>query len=136
MGLANGFVGALLRSPLHRLLSASTDLIRYEGRRSGRQITTPTQYAQRGQDVVILVGRPETKTWWRNFSADREVDVLLRARWTPMTARAVVGADEPATMAPLLGAYAVRFPRAAASLGPGTSEDRARRAVIVWCRPR
>jgi deazaflavin-dependent oxidoreductase (nitroreductase family) len=136
MGIGNGVVSAVLRSPLHRLLSGSTDVVRYTGRRSGRQFTTPTQYVHHGDDVIILVGRPETKSWWRNFRNDRDTDVLVRGRWTPMTARAVVGADEPELIAPLLAAYLERFPRAAQLLDAETNEILARRAVVVWCRPR
>ena len=134
--IGNRIVGALLRSPLHRVLSGSTDLVRFTGRRSGRTIITPTQYARLGDDVVILVGRPATKTWWRNFLDDRELDVLVRGRWLPMTGRAVIGAADPERVAPLLDAYLARFPRAAATLGDGTTEARARQAVVVWCRPR
>lgn len=134
--IANAVVGGLLRSPLHRLLSGSTDLVRYTGRRSGRRVTTPTQYARRGDDVIILVGDPEAKTWWRNFETIHDIDVLLQRRWIPMAARAVVGADEPKTIAPLLEVYLQRFPSAARTLGNGSDEDRFRRAVIVWCRPR
>jgi hypothetical protein len=134
--VANRVVSALLGSPLHRLLSGSTDVIRYRGRRSGRTVTTPTQYVRSGSDVVILVGRPETKTWWRNFLTPGDMDVLLAGRWTTMTAEAIVGAEEPERLSPLLDVYLARFPRASASLGAGTAEQRIRRAVIVCCRPR
>lgn len=134
MSIGSSLVARVLRSPVHGLLSGSLDLVRYTGRTSGREITTPTMYARRGDDVVILVGRPETKTWWRNFASDRDVDVLLQGRWMAMTARAIVGAEEPDTIAPLLDAYLQRFPRVVRSLGEGPPTDRARRAVIVWCR--
>ncbi|MGZ4707863.1 MAG: nitroreductase/quinone reductase family protein [Acidimicrobiales bacterium] len=136
MSSGNGFVAAVLRSPLHRLLSGSTDLIRYEGRRSGREITTPTQYAQLGDDLVILVGHPERKSWWHNFETEHDIDVLVRRQWRTMAALAMSGADEPDAVTPLLDAYLDRFPNAAASLGDGTREDQVRRAVIVHCRPR
>jgi len=68
MSFANACAATLLRSPFHRLLSGSTDLIRYRGRRTGREITMPTQYAECGPDIVILVGQPDTKTWWQNFA--------------------------------------------------------------------
>lgn len=84
--------------------------------------------------MLILVGRPETKTWWRNFIADGEIEVLLDRRWQPMTARAVIGADDPDTVTPLLETYLRRFPRAARVLERGSNG--ARGAVIVWCRPR
>ena len=111
-------------------------VVRYTGRRSGREFTTPTQYAFKDDDLVILVSRPETKTWWRNFRNDRDIEVLVRRRWMPMTARAVVGADEPESVAVLLDAYLERFPKVVRSLAGETREDRARRAVVVWCRPR
>ena len=96
----------------------------------------PTQYAERGSDVVILVARPDNKTWWKNFRTEHDLDLLIRGRWSPMTAKAVVGADDAAEIGPLLDAYLTRFPRARRTLGEGTRDDRARRAVVVRCRPR
>jgi deazaflavin-dependent oxidoreductase (nitroreductase family) len=136
MRIGNAVVSGVLRSPFHRLLSGSVDVVRYTGRRSGRPFSTPTQYVRRGEEVIILVGRPEAKTWWRNFVTDREMDVLVRGRWLPMTARAVVGAEEPDLIAPLLDAYLQRFPKADRVLGGDSVQARASRAVIVWCRPR
>ena len=136
MRLVDEAVHLVLRSPLHGLMSGSTDVIRYTGPRTGRRITTPTQYVRSDGDVIILVGRPETKTWWRSFRTDRDLDVLLRRQWTPMRARAVVGTDEPDTIAPLLEAYLKRFPKAARALKGQTDDARARSAVVVWCRPR
>lgn len=134
MSFANSCVSILLRSPFHRLLSGSTDLVRYRARRTGREIMLPTQYAECGSEVLILVARPETKTWWRNFHTERELDLLIRGRWSTMTACAVVGADDPAGIGPLLDAYLQRFPRATRALGDGTPDDRVRRAVMVKCR--
>ena len=136
MSFANACVATLLRSPFHRLMSGSTDLIRYRGRRTGREITMPTQYAECGSEVVILVGRPEIRTWWHNFRTERDLDVLIRGRWSSMTAVAVVGADDPAAIGPPLDAYLARFPRAQRRLGKGSTGDRARRAVVVRCHPR
>ena len=135
MRSANACVTTLLQSPLHRFLSGSTDLIRFRGRRTNREITMPTQYARHGDDVVILVGHPETKTWWRNFCSARDLSVLIQGQWTPMTACAVIGADEPTEMDPLLDAYLTRFPRARRSLSKGTPQEQAARAVVVRCRP-
>lgn len=136
MGLLNSMVGAILRSPAHRLLSGSSDLLAYDGRRSGRRIVLPTQYARSGDDLVILVGRPETKRWWRNFEEPHDLDVLLAGEWHPMTGQVVRGADDPGAAAPLLTAYLDRFPKAAKVLGDGTDDDRLDRVVVVRCRPR
>jgi deazaflavin-dependent oxidoreductase (nitroreductase family) len=134
--VGNVLVSGVLRSPAHRLLSGSTGLIRYTGRRSGRTITTPTQYTRSGDDLLILVGHPEAKAWWRNFLGDRDIDVLVRGQWLAMTARVVRGADEPDELLPLLDEYLKRFPRAKASLGNGTLQDMVKRTVIVRCRLR
>lgn len=136
MGFANAVVGAVLRSPVHGMLSGSTALVRYTGRRSGRQVVTPVQYAPLGDDVVILVGRPETKTWWRNFRHDRALEVLVRREWLPMVGRAVAGADDPDAMTPLLDAYLARFPKATRALVGATPEERIHSAVAVRCRLR
>jgi hypothetical protein len=125
MGVANAFVSVVLRSPLHRLISGSIDLVRYTGRRTGRVITTPTQYAVAGDDVVIVVGRPSAKTWWRNFVEERELDVHVRGTWRRMLGVAVDVAESPAVGRPLLDAYRARFPKVR------VGDD----AVVVWCRP-
>jgi deazaflavin-dependent oxidoreductase (nitroreductase family) len=136
MGAANAAVAAVLRSPLHGLLSGSTCLVQYTGQRSHDRFTTPTRYARHGDDVVILVGRPPSKTWWRNFRDERDIDVLLRRRWHEMTARAVVGADDPAQAAALLAAYLGRYPKALRALGEDTAAPSAHGVVMVSCRPR
>ena len=136
MSVGNSIVSAMLRSPVHRVLSGSTDLVRYQGRRSGRTITTPTQYAPHGDDIVVMVGHHERKTWWRNFRTEHDADVLVKGEWRPVRARAVIGTDEPATIAPLLDTYLDRFPRAGRALGAGPRPQQDLRAVVVWCRPR
>lgn len=136
MGFANTIVAGVLRSPAHRLLSGSTVLLAYEGRRSGRRIVLPTQYARSGDDLVVLVARPETKRWWRNFTTPRDVDVLVAGQWRAMTGEAVRGADPAPAAGPLLDAYVDRFPKAARVLGSGTDEERQARAVLVRCRNR
>ena len=133
--VANAAVAALLRSPLHRVMSASTDLIRYTGTRSGRSVVTPTQYVLDGDDLIIMAGRPETKSWWKNFVTPRDVDVLLCGKWVAMVGEAVVGADQPEHAARLLDTYLARSPRAARTLAGGTRAEQARRAVFVVCRP-
>ncbi|MFE5337075.1 hypothetical protein ACFQ8E_14280 [Isoptericola sp. NPDC056573] len=49
--------------PLRRALT----IVRYTGRRSGRHVTIPVGFRRRGDEVVIGVGVPDAKSWWRNF---------------------------------------------------------------------
>jgi hypothetical protein len=133
--IGNTVVIALLTSPLHRVMSGSTAVIRYHGRKSGREISTPVQYVRDGEDVLILVGRPQSKTWWRNFESERDIDILVQGTWKTMQALARKGGVEPEAVSELLDLYLTKIPRAARSLGEGTREDQIRRAVMVKAQP-
>ena len=134
----NRVVTAVLRSRAHWLLSRWVCLVSSRGRRSGRSIRTPAQYATDGTDIIILVGRAGGKTWWRNFAGARggEVDVLIAGQWRCLHAEAVVGADDPDRTARLLAAFIERFPRAAKMIDGVDDEDRVAHAVLVHCSPR
>lgn len=135
MGTMNGIVATVLESPLRFLLSQSTALIRYHGRRTGRVHRTPVQYAGDASGLVILAGRPWQKKWWRNFEVTRELDVLLDGEWVPMHGRAHVGADDPAAVEPLLTRYLDRFPKATRSFEGVNLSEWVRAVVVVECRP-
>ena len=62
MSFANACVSMLLRSPFHRLLSGSTDLIRYRGRRTGREVTLATQH-----DRERLLALGMRRGWLQSF---------------------------------------------------------------------
>ncbi len=111
MSVGNSIVVAILKSPVHRLLSGTLDVIRYRGQRTRQQHITPTQFVEHGDDLLIFVGRPDTKSWWRNFRTDHDIEVLVRGRWQGVRARSVVGKDEPETIVPLLDGYLTRFRR-------------------------
>ena len=106
--LGNVFVIALLRSPLHRMLSGSLLLISYRGRRSGRRFTIPVMYAECEGTLAILVGHPARKTWWRNLRGGAEVEVRLRGDRLCGQAAVVDDAGAAST-------YFERYPRAQAA---------------------
>ena len=75
----NPALALLLRSPIHRLASGRLALVTYTGRRSGREYTIPVLYRDRGDEVMIAVGWPERKVWWRNLTgAGGPVRLLIR----------------------------------------------------------
>lgn len=109
--LVNPVVRAVLRSPVHRLLSGSVMLITYTGRRSGKHRTIPVMYAPAGGTLLVNVGMAERKRWWRNLQGGAPVEVLLQRRSSRGLAEALT--DEQARAA--LVQYMTRFPRAARS---------------------
>ena len=75
---ANPVVTAVLRSPAHPLLSRRLALITVAGLRSGRRYTFPVGYRQTGDRVIVNVGWPERKHWWRNLSDGGRVQMRIR----------------------------------------------------------
>ena len=56
MRLLNPFICALLRSPLHALVSRHILLLTYTGRRSGRQYTLPVGHVPDRDALMIVSG--------------------------------------------------------------------------------
>ena len=135
MGGANAVVETVLKSPLHGIMSGKMVLIRYQGTRSGTEHSLPVQYADAHNGLVVVVGQPDTKTWWRNFTTMGQAKVLLAGTWVPMTAHALLGSEDPEAVTPLLRSYAARFPKIVKSLEGDTLEARVDGAVVVWLRP-
>ena len=86
----NPTINALLRSPLHGILSWRVMTVRYSGCRSGRRYATPVSYFREGDRVVCFTnGR-----WRHNFTEPRAVCLRIRGRTLQGTAAA-----SPATLA-------------------------------------
>ena len=70
----NRFMIRLLASPFADLAGGLV-LVRYTGRRSGeaRQLVVGCDRLEDG--FLIIVGRPDQKTWWRNFMSPWPVDL-------------------------------------------------------------
>ena len=79
-----------LTSPLG-FLSGRAALIRYTGRVSGRAFQLPVNVYPYGDDLLIRVGKPESKTWWRNFSSPWSIEVVRGRRIVRGTGVAVAG---------------------------------------------
>ncbi len=69
----NRLVTGLLRSPVHALLSHTTLLLTFTGRKSGRRYTIPVRYLREGETVFTLTDSP----WWRNLRGGAPVDLYI-----------------------------------------------------------
>lgn len=106
----NRLVLRLLGSLLGRWLGRSVLGLEVTGRVSGRRYRLPVQYADGPDGLVVVPGRPATKTWWRNLGPEpRAVRVLRDGRWTP--ARARVSRPGDASYSSAAAAYLHRWPR-------------------------
>jgi deazaflavin-dependent oxidoreductase (nitroreductase family) len=82
-------VSWLLRSPLHHLMSSSTMLTTFSGRKSGKTYTTPVNYVR--DDHTLLVVSPKDRLWWRNLRGGAPVTVCVRAQTLQGVGRAFEG---------------------------------------------
>ena len=114
----NPLARALLRSPLHRLMSGRVLVLRFRGRRSGARYAVPVVYS-RAADGALEAATSVYGKWWRNLESGAPASVLVRGRAVPARVEVVrVGAS------PNPGADAETIRRALAS------RDLARRAVM------
>lgn len=123
MTIVNPAVGALLESPLHRLLSRALILLTITGRRSGRRFTFPVQYARDGDTVWIVPGRHERKTWWRNLLEPAPVELLIERKRLTGTGQAFLGDRDPKTVEAGMRVYLERFPKVERRLPASTAES-------------
>jgi len=135
MSTADSVVSAILQSPLHRIFSGSTILVRYLGAETSTEHTVAVRYADMHHGLVVAVADDEDTTWWRHFTTMGQAKVLLRGTWVPMTAHALQGADDPEAVVPLLRSYAQRYPKVAKRLEGDDLAARVDRVVVVWLRP-
>jgi len=91
----NRIVLAVLHTPLRFLLDPGICELSFAGKRTGKPIRLPVIYAHHEATVAVLVGDAEHKTWWRNFSSPRPVDVRIKAATHHgIAALAPAGSDE------------------------------------------
>lgn len=65
----------LLKSPLHGFVSKNIMLTTVIGRKSGRQISTPTNYLRDGNTLWVISWRD--RKWWKNLRDGAQIQVLL-----------------------------------------------------------
>lgn len=88
--IGNVFIGIILRSPFHGMLSQNTLLLTFTGRISGKRYTTPVNYALVGDELLIFSRKD--RTWWRNLRGGALVMFRLQGRG--MTGQGVAFEDE------------------------------------------
>ena len=118
MKIGNTLIGWLLHSPLHGLMSRTTMLISFTGRRSGKRYTTPVGYTQTGN--LIRTTSQRNRVWWRNFEGSAPVKLTLRGKNRSGTATALT---EESAVADGLTAFLTSNPQMAKYFKVGFGED-------------
>jgi len=67
-------------------------LLRYQGRRSGRTITTPVGYVR--DDLRVVIVTSPTYGWWPNMLGGRDVELRLPEGWRRGRAQVLFPTDD------------------------------------------
>lgn len=72
----NPIMKAILRSPIHGLLSHAMMVLAFKGRKSGKTISTPVGYTRNGNLLIVFT----FGSWWVNLQNNAEVTMRLQGR--------------------------------------------------------
>lgn len=112
----NPFVVALLRSPLHGLLSTQVMLLTFTGRKTGKNYTIPVEYSGEGDVLTVWSGH----RWPANLRGGAPVELRLRGRRRTARAEVVDDRDELLTE---VDRYVARYGPKGAGLRVGVVLD-------------
>ena len=112
--VANPFVKALLRSPLHGIASGNVALLHFRGRKSGREFVTPLSYV-REKGTVCLLSAHGTR-WWMNLREEGTPVSLVIARET-LTGKARLWDGDSEALRERVSRYLIALPRDAKVYG-------------------
>ena len=85
----------------------------YYGKKSGKRYEFPVEYAQDGEEIFILPGTPERKTWWRNLEGGATIGLIKRAQFLAGHAELLQGKRFERIIVDALKVYLRRFPASA-----------------------
>lgn len=91
--VVNPAMAAILRSPLHGVLSNNLMLLSFQGLKSGKRYTIPVGYQQKGNRLYIF----SHAGWWKNLPG-QTVSVRLRGKRIQGSARRLEDANEIAEL--------------------------------------
>jgi deazaflavin-dependent oxidoreductase (nitroreductase family) len=74
---SNRFVIWMLHSPL-RVFMGDITLITVTGRKTGRAISTPVNYVEDGE--TLLITSKNDRTWWKNLRGGAPVTMLIKGK--------------------------------------------------------
>ncbi|MCR9094008.1 MAG: nitroreductase/quinone reductase family protein [bacterium] len=132
MSLSNTFFSLLNvgMRPLLRMGVAKGNLciLRYAGRKSGKQYETPLSYVREGSQVRLLSSY--NTSWWKNFTGEsRPVEVEIAGERLPGSARAITTDSEAFRTG--VREFLTALPRDASVYGIKLEADRTPRASDI-----
>lgn len=105
----NPIVKAILTSPLHFIMSGNVVLLKFTGRKSGRELSTPVSY--RIVDDSIHCFTDQVNYWWRNLDNVDSIELVLKGKLR--TGKPTVVNKDSVVIAKAFGDFLTALPRSA-----------------------
>ena len=121
--VGNPIVAAILRSPMHVLLSRRMMLLTVRGRRTGKWYTVPVGYVGQDGRLDVLVANRQARAWWRNLEGGAPVQLVLRGRVVPARAQALTFEGDARSFTSALRNYVAKNRQGAPTVGIRDVED-------------
>jgi hypothetical protein len=77
----NWLITPLLDSRCHGVLSGWLALMKFRGRKSGREFVTPVAYHRFGETILIGLTETRNRQWWRNYRRPWPMTLKVRGDW-------------------------------------------------------
>lgn len=116
----NQIVKLLLATPLHSLMSDSMMVMRYQGRRSGRELATPVRYVRDGE--TIIASTSASTNWWRNLEDADSSELLVAGEVVRMTPEVIRNNDQ--VVLPILQSILAKHPADAVYMDVGLQDGK------------
>src|SRR5688500_17220547 len=79
--MINPLIKAILRSPMHGLVSKSLLVLTFQGRQTGKVYSMPVGYHRIGDELVVFTNTH--RPWYHNFEDGANAMLRLRGRDVP-----------------------------------------------------
>lgn len=104
--IINFVVKTILYSPLHSVVSSSLMIVYFNGRKSGKQFSTPVRYIRAGDQIQCLTAK--SNRWWKNIKDESDIELLVQGNKSLYRARVIT--DDPARIKDAIKSVLDQFP--------------------------
>jgi hypothetical protein len=107
--ILNPIVKTILKSPLHSIMSGDIVLLKFTGRKSGRELSTPVSY--RVVDDSIHCFTDKVNQWWRNLDNVESIELVLKGK--ALIGKPTVVSKNSEVISKAFGDFLTALPRSA-----------------------
>jgi len=78
---ANWVMKPIMNSPLHWIFSSRLVLLKFTGRKSGKEFVTPVGYSKFSDTFFITLTETHNRLWWHNYIEPWPMELKYKGKW-------------------------------------------------------